>query len=44
VLQPLTYWKQVDATRGSLMRDELERIASTKGISRDVYEISTKSK
>lgn len=44
VLQPLTYWKQVDAGRGERMRVELERIASTVGISRDIYEISIKSK
>ena len=44
VLQPLTYWQQVDAKRGSMMRAQLERIAKTEGISCDIYEISTKSK
>ena len=44
MIQPLTQWKQLDIRRGDLMRVELERIAGTSGISKDIYEISTKSK
>lgn len=44
VIQPLTYWRQLDTKRGSMMRAELDRIANSAGISSNIYEISVKSK
>lgn len=44
VLRALTYWQRVDKNRASRMRFALDRIAKTAGISKDIYEISTKSK
>jgi len=43
LLTPLINWKRYDTERQSLMRQELERIAALEGISRDVYEIVSKS-
>lgn len=43
IIQPLTYWKQVDDRRASLMRTELSRIAKAPKLSRDIYEIVEKS-
>ncbi len=36
-------WRRYDATRQRLMRAELERLAATEGLSRDLYEIVEKS-
>ncbi len=36
-------WRRFDAARQGLMRHELERLLTTAGISRDVYEIASKS-
>ncbi|MEQ8267695.1 MAG: aminopeptidase N [Parvibaculum sp.] len=36
-------WRQFDAKRRKLMQKELKRIAGTEGLSRDVYEIATKT-
>ncbi len=40
---PLTRWRRFDAARGALMRGELERIAAVPGLSRDVFEMVSKS-
>ncbi len=40
---PLARWRRFDPVRSALMRTELERIASVPGLSRDVFEIVTKS-
>jgi len=38
-----TLWKKFDATRQKLMKQQLERIVSTPELSKDVYEIMSKS-
>lgn len=43
VLQPLTRWRKHDEERQQLMKAQLERILSTEKLSRDVYEIASKS-
>lgn len=41
---PLTNWKRYDKSRQSLMKNQLDRLAGQKGLSRDVYEIVDKSR
>jgi aminopeptidase N len=41
--QPLCRWRRYDAARRDLMRTQLERILAAPGLSRDVYEIASKS-
>jgi aminopeptidase N len=41
--QPFGRWRRYDAKRQGHMRDQLERILATEGLSRDVYEIASKS-
>jgi aminopeptidase N len=41
--QPLGRWRRYDAGRQSHMRTQLERILATENLSRDVYEIASKS-
>ena len=36
-------WRRFDPARQALMRAELERVAGTEGLSRDSYEIASKS-
>lgn len=43
MVSALTQWKRFDQSRQSLMRMELERIINTTDISKDVYEIASKS-
>lgn len=43
ILVPLTQWRRYDATRQPLMQMQLQRIAETPGISKDVYEMVAKS-
>ena len=43
MVTPFTTWKKYDGERQILMRDQLERIISSEGLSRDVYEIVKKS-
>ncbi|GAB4181429.1 MAG: aminopeptidase N [Thalassobaculales bacterium] len=38
-----TRWRRYDAGRQALMRAEIERVLATPGLSRDVYEIASKS-
>ncbi len=39
----LAQWRRYDANRQSLMKQELQRIVATEHLSKDVYEISSKS-
>ena len=39
----LTHWRRYDEGRQNLMREQLNRIAQSAGISTDVYEVATKS-
>ncbi|MEQ1635064.1 MAG: aminopeptidase N [Methylococcales bacterium] len=39
----LTQWRRYDATRQAFMKQQLERIMTTEGISPDVYEVASKS-
>ena len=43
LVSPLGRWKRFDAARAALMRAELERIVATPGLSKDVFEIASKS-
>ena len=43
MLAPLGRWRRMDEGRQSKMRTALEEIASTQGVSRDVFEIATKA-
>ncbi len=44
LVAPLINWKRYDVERQDLMRRQLERIASSQDLSRDVYEIVDKSR
>jgi aminopeptidase N len=39
----LTHWRRYDEGRGLLLRGQLQRIAGTDGVSKDVYEVASKS-
>ena len=43
MLSPLTTWRRYDAGRQTLMKAQLEKIMTTEAISRDVYEVASKS-
>ena len=43
LVPPLGRWRRMEPKRSELMRGQLERIADTRGLSRDVYEQATKS-
>jgi aminopeptidase N len=43
LLTPLTRWKRMDSKRQSLMKQALETILAHQGLSRDVFEIASKS-
>jgi aminopeptidase N len=43
LLAPLTKWHRYDENRQNLMRNQLERIVAEGNLSRDVYEVVTKS-
>ncbi len=43
LLPPLGRWRRFDKERAELMRGQLQRIAATPGLSRDVYEQASKS-
>ena len=43
LLTAFNRWRRFDASRQALMRAELERVAATPGLSRDSYEIASKS-
>jgi aminopeptidase N len=42
LLEPLTNWRQFDAARQDLMKQQLKRIGAVSGISDNVYEVITK--
>ncbi len=42
-LEPLKHWRRYDEQRQALMQAQLQRIISTPGLSRDVFEIASKS-
>lgn len=44
LVAPLINWRRYDAGRQKLMQQELERILAIKDVSRDVYEIASKSR
>jgi aminopeptidase N len=43
LVKSFTRWRKYDVKRRTLMRAELERIAASQGLSKDVYEIASKS-
>ncbi len=43
LMTPLTKWQRYDESRQSLMKAQLERIKSEKGLSKDVFEVVEKS-
>jgi len=43
LLSPMTRWKRYDETSQAMMRAELERLMGLPGLSRDVYELVSKS-
>ncbi|QSA96205.1 aminopeptidase N [Methylococcus sp. EFPC2] len=43
MVSPLTQWRRYDDGRQKLIREQLRRIADTAGISKDVYEVASKS-
>jgi aminopeptidase N len=43
MLGAMTRWRRYDAGRAASMRRELERIAAQPGLSKDVYEIASRS-
>jgi aminopeptidase N len=43
ILTPLGRWRRYDAARQDMMKDELRRILGVSSLSRDVYEIASKS-
>lgn len=43
MLSALTQWRRYDESRQALMKAQLERIMGTENISKDVYEVASKS-
>jgi aminopeptidase N len=43
LVSAFTLWKRYDEKRKALMKEQLERILKTPGLSKDVYEIVSKS-
>jgi len=43
LVEPLGGWRRYKPELGALMRKELERIAATEGLSKNVYELATKA-
>ncbi len=43
MLRLMSRWQRYDASRRALMQTQLQRILSTQGLSRDLYEIASKS-
>jgi len=43
LVQSLSRWRRFDASRQEMMRQQLERIVAHEGLSRDVYEVASKS-
>jgi aminopeptidase N len=43
MVSAFTQWRRYDSNRQALICEQLRRIAGSPGISRDVYEVATKS-
>jgi len=43
LVPPLGRWRRFEPNRSALMREQLQRIVDTHGLSRDVYEQASKS-
>jgi aminopeptidase N len=43
LISALTQWRRYDKQRQQLMKAQLQRIMQTENISRDVYEVASKS-
>jgi len=43
LVQTISRWRRYDADRQALMREQLERIVNKDGLSKDVYEIASRS-
>jgi aminopeptidase N len=43
MLNALTSWRRYDVGRQALMKTQLERIIATDAVSKDVYEVASKS-
>ena len=43
ILVPLTRWRRFPQARGESMRAHLDKVVSFNGLSRDTYEIASKS-
>jgi aminopeptidase N len=43
MLRIMSRWQRYDPVRQALMRTQLRRILDTQGVSRDVFEIASKS-
>jgi aminopeptidase N len=43
MLGPLTSWRRFDPSRQNMMKNQLERVMNSPAISRDVYEVASKS-
>ena len=43
MLTPLTRWRKLDGTRQALMKSQLQKILDAGDLSRDVFEVVTKS-
>jgi aminopeptidase N len=43
MLSALTQWRRYDESRQALMKAQIERIMGTENISKDVYEVASKS-
>ena len=43
MLSALTTWRRYDVARQELIKTQLKRIINTKSVSRDVYEVASKS-
>jgi aminopeptidase N len=43
LIQPLGRWRRFSEARGQLMRAELERVLAKPGLSKDTYEVVSKS-
>ena len=43
IMRPLSRWERYDSNRQELMREQLARILETDGLSKDVFEVASKS-
>jgi aminopeptidase N len=43
LVEPLGGWRRYKPELGALMRKELERVAGTAGLSKNVYELASKA-